>query len=642
MSSAHTKAPDATKQPAAQASGPCACQKGAQKIYRKSPPGYAWSQNAPRFDFGRTGVFVPVVQPKLEVSSPGDALEREADAIAARVSSGSPAVQRACDACAKQPGDEDEEGRRVLRKPSAGAEPSSTSVGSEPLAHALSQAHGSGSPLSTPVRADMERSFGFDFRHVRVHTDERAHGLSEALGATAFTYGSDIFFRRGMLEPGSSGGKHLLAHELSHVVQQNEGRVARMIQRTTHSGTPTNCHNWKIPLPPWIAGSIAHGQISTSLGIYPQAIPRATKVAMLVPNPPAWTPWGFADLWQRGAAGANIAEIKSTSAGDAIARAESLHYIARHLQWLGRAPHTDPADLIYFAGAMGGSLLPAGPLNLSSRTGTDLNLGMFWGDPMKQLHVEGDSTGSVVYWCTGAGLPFSPVWYPAFRALIRAIRDMLDSARRSLQEILDGVLAAASTVIAWIQGIVSDIVTWGLEHSRIIAFLALLLILIVGLVVLILSALGEAPSGGTSTVPLLGSLAAIGASVSGLLILIGVSSPNLPAASDNMARALRPDEANAVASAAEYEQGTGNPDNWSTTQAQATAARPDIQGQFIAALAPIRDPMALFERVISSVRSIPPGGVDQLINGADLLEQHGDTATAGFIRQSARSAGLLA
>lgn len=88
-------------------------------------------------------------------------------------------------------------------------------------------ARGGGQGLDHAVRGQMESSFGADFGAVRVHTDDRADHLSSALSAKAFTTGPDIFFRHGEYSPGSSGGRELLAHELTHVVQQNGDGIQR-------------------------------------------------------------------------------------------------------------------------------------------------------------------------------------------------------------------------------------------------------------------------------------------------------------------------------------------------------------------------------------------------------------------------------
>jgi len=79
---------------------------------------------------------------------------------------------------------------------------------------------GGGQPLSNEVREPMEQAFGTDFGGVHVHTDTEADTLNQELSAKAFTTGKDVFFREGEYSPGSDSGKRLIAHELTHVVQQ--------------------------------------------------------------------------------------------------------------------------------------------------------------------------------------------------------------------------------------------------------------------------------------------------------------------------------------------------------------------------------------------------------------------------------------
>ncbi len=79
---------------------------------------------------------------------------------------------------------------------------------------------GKGEPLADETRVDMETSFRADFSGVRVHTGSAAEGMSRELSAQAFTHGKDVFFNAGKYEPDSARGKTLLAHELTHVVQQ--------------------------------------------------------------------------------------------------------------------------------------------------------------------------------------------------------------------------------------------------------------------------------------------------------------------------------------------------------------------------------------------------------------------------------------
>ncbi len=82
-----------------------------------------------------------------------------------------------------------------------------------------------GSPLPTAVAARLGAAFGHDFSHVRVHTDAAAAAASEALNARAFAIGAEIWFGQGAYAPGTPSGDAILAHELTHVVQSDEGRL---------------------------------------------------------------------------------------------------------------------------------------------------------------------------------------------------------------------------------------------------------------------------------------------------------------------------------------------------------------------------------------------------------------------------------
>ena len=85
----------------------------------------------------------------------------------------------------------------------------------------LNSSKGGGSPLPDGAKNKMESGFGSDFSNVRVHTDSNAVQMSKDLGAQAFTHGNDIYFNEGKYDTSSTSGQHLLAHELTHTVQQN-------------------------------------------------------------------------------------------------------------------------------------------------------------------------------------------------------------------------------------------------------------------------------------------------------------------------------------------------------------------------------------------------------------------------------------
>jgi hypothetical protein len=93
-------------------------------------------------------------------------------------------------------------------------------------ARRLTRSAGRGRTLSPEIRQPLEAAFDADFSRVSVHTDSNAERLARDVQATAFTHGNDIYFGRGAYDPGSARGRHVLAHELTHVVQHQQGRDA--------------------------------------------------------------------------------------------------------------------------------------------------------------------------------------------------------------------------------------------------------------------------------------------------------------------------------------------------------------------------------------------------------------------------------
>ncbi|HEV2817327.1 MAG TPA: DUF4157 domain-containing protein [Allosphingosinicella sp.] len=160
----------------------------------------------------------PRVRTALEISSPGDAAEREAEATARRV-----VAMPAPVAPGPIPGRTPAQVARA-----AAAAPSGAADGA--VDAAIGQARGGGQKLPPAVAGFMGRRFGADFGGVRIHTDARAAGLSDRLGARAFTYGSDIFFAAGQFRPETRDGRELIAHELTHTLQQREAVQRAAIQ----------------------------------------------------------------------------------------------------------------------------------------------------------------------------------------------------------------------------------------------------------------------------------------------------------------------------------------------------------------------------------------------------------------------------
>jgi hypothetical protein len=182
-------------------------------------------QAPPRFnyDFSRTPLHpaeAGVIQSKLSINKPGDEYEQEADRVAEQVMTAPthspingipPRIQR------------------LTAQPPGQIETAHTS-----LDQALT---GLGRPLEPAIRQDMEQRFGYDFSHVRVHTGSAAAQSALEVNAHAYTVGHNIVFGAGQFVPGTQDGRRLIAHELTHVVQQRKG-IGERIQRAP-DGAPT-------------------------------------------------------------------------------------------------------------------------------------------------------------------------------------------------------------------------------------------------------------------------------------------------------------------------------------------------------------------------------------------------------------------
>jgi hypothetical protein len=159
----------------------------------------------------------PLIQAKLAVNAPGDEYEQEADRVAGEVMR-MPAVQRA------ELEDEDEEPDFMTKREWARAAGGAFEAG-EDFEQPLRASRGQGQPLPPSLREEFETKFGADFSGVRVHADAQSDALNRSIQAKAFTTGQDVFFRQGTYEPWSRAGQELIAHELTHVVQQRSGEV---------------------------------------------------------------------------------------------------------------------------------------------------------------------------------------------------------------------------------------------------------------------------------------------------------------------------------------------------------------------------------------------------------------------------------
>lgn len=174
------------------------------------------------------------LQMKLAVGPVNDSYEQEADRIADHVLQG-PA-------------------QRPLSAPPAqiqrytGGTSDNTETAPESVGRVLS---GSGSPLDSGLRQDMEHRFGHDFSRVRVHSGSAAAESARELKALAYTVDHNVVFGAGQFNPAGQAGRRLIAHELTHVVQQTGGSgpatAARMIQRAPFDGDPREHRGGTLP-----------------------------------------------------------------------------------------------------------------------------------------------------------------------------------------------------------------------------------------------------------------------------------------------------------------------------------------------------------------------------------------------------------
>jgi Skp family chaperone for outer membrane proteins len=195
----------------------------------------------------------PIIQPKLTVNAPGDEYEQEADQVAYQVVEqiNAPTSPQSTQS---QPLQRQKEPEEDLK-----AKPSISDLQRSPLSPLVIQREaipeeeelqaqstiqrgeaigggeastdfesaincaGGGQPLDVGLQRSMGQAMGTDFSAVRVHTGVQSDVLNQAIQAKAFTTGQDVFFRLGAYQPGNRGGQELIAHELTHVVQQTGG-----------------------------------------------------------------------------------------------------------------------------------------------------------------------------------------------------------------------------------------------------------------------------------------------------------------------------------------------------------------------------------------------------------------------------------
>ncbi len=197
--------------------------------------------------------FGTFIQPKLTIGPSNDSYEREANQVAKQIVSNLTGTADPSTVVQTQSDLDGELGPKptisaIQRKPEKGAGmpvPASTSA-------AIQREQGKGKGLDGKTRTAMEGAFGVDFSGVRIHTGSSADRLNRTIQARAFTTGRDVFFRKGEYQQANTEGQELLAHELTHVVQQRG--AGDTIQRLETKWGKWDANPYELKEPDWREG----------------------------------------------------------------------------------------------------------------------------------------------------------------------------------------------------------------------------------------------------------------------------------------------------------------------------------------------------------------------------------------------------
>ncbi|WGH74151.1 DUF4157 domain-containing protein [Tenacibaculum tangerinum] len=181
------------------------------------------------------------------------------------------AVQSKCADCKKEEQVQKQEEEEAVQSKSE----NTSSTTNTPSFESRLRGGSGGQKMDAQTQGEMESGFGADFSHVNIHNDSEAAQMSKDIGAQAFTHGNDIYFNEGKYNPNSKGGKHLLAHELTHTIQQ-KGMVQKKIQpyggcTSTKDATINADHSLALT---WLNGAIAN------LASYNGTTPSKVKTAL--------------------------------------------------------------------------------------------------------------------------------------------------------------------------------------------------------------------------------------------------------------------------------------------------------------------------------------------------------------------------
>ena len=162
------------------------------------------------------------IQTKLTVGSSDDPYEREADTMADRIMRMAEPnfIQRKCAECEKE---EELHRMPISQATTPFLQAKNETIVSANVTTSIQSSKGGGSAMGADINSFMSTRFGHDFSSIKIHTDSRAIQLNRDLNAKAFTVGNDVYFNQGQYQPQSFEGKKLLAHELTHTLQQGNG-----------------------------------------------------------------------------------------------------------------------------------------------------------------------------------------------------------------------------------------------------------------------------------------------------------------------------------------------------------------------------------------------------------------------------------
>ena len=182
-------------------------------------------------NFISTSPFVPIVS-NTSLGLSKKAIGQNEEIQAKEDASEEESIQLKCSACESE----------IQTK---GHSPNGDSGVNNSLEQQLASSKGQGSPLSSETKNGMEKAFGADFSNVNVHTGSKATKMSKQLNAQAFTHGGDIYFNQNKYNPNSTEGQHLLAHELTHTIQQGAAPTHTPSEKPkeTNLNKETNANN---------------------------------------------------------------------------------------------------------------------------------------------------------------------------------------------------------------------------------------------------------------------------------------------------------------------------------------------------------------------------------------------------------------